>query len=109
MNSINLQQSLNQFTGTEHYYRISKLHLLTDGTKFLADEAKCYWLMDAIASYLPKNFNDDFAVANLVVNDNKAELTLDDGNGNIFARQFIEYTDFPLPEVKIYCGFDGEY
>lgn len=44
--------SLTEFTGTERYYRISRKHLLTDGTKFLADQAQCYWMMDAIASHL---------------------------------------------------------
>ena len=28
--------TLTEFTGTERYYRISRRHLLTDGTKFLA-------------------------------------------------------------------------
>jgi hypothetical protein len=43
---------LNQFIGTEKYYRISRKHLLTDGTKYLAEEAECFWMMDAIASHL---------------------------------------------------------
>lgn len=109
MNTIELQKILRQFTGTEQYYRITSHHLLTDGTKYLAEEAKCFWLMDAIASHLPKQFHDYFAVVSLTVKDSSAQLTLDDGNGNIFAQQFIEYTDFPLSELKLYCGFDGEY
>jgi hypothetical protein len=43
---------LSRFTGTEHYYRISRRHLLTDGTKYLAKEAECFWMMDAVASHL---------------------------------------------------------
>ena len=43
---------LSHFTGTEKYHRISRRHLLTDGTKSLADEAECFWMMDAIASHL---------------------------------------------------------
>jgi hypothetical protein len=43
---------LNQFTGMAKYYRISRRHLLTDGTKYLAEQAACFWLMDAIASHL---------------------------------------------------------
>ncbi|CAN1484479.1 hypothetical protein MCEMAEM4_00007 [Burkholderiaceae bacterium] len=27
----------------------------------------------------------------------------------MYARQKIEYTDFPLSEIKLYCQFDGEY
>ena len=43
---------LAQFTGTQGYYRIGRRHLLTDGSKYLADHAQCYWMMDAIASHL---------------------------------------------------------
>ncbi len=105
----NFQSELSQFIGTEKFYRITSRHLLTDGTKYLAEQAKCFWLMDAIASHLPKYFADYFCVANLVVKDSSAVLTIDDGNGNVYARQMIEYTDFPLSEIKLYCSFDGEY
>lgn len=109
MNANELQANLTQFIGTERYYRITQHHLLTDGTKYLAEQAKCFWLMDAIASHLPKQFHDYFAVANLKVKNSSAQLTLDDGNGNVFAQQFIEYTDFQLSELKLYCAFDGQY
>ena len=109
MNSTqNLQSELSQFIGTEKYYRITQRHLLTDGTKYLAEQAKCFWLFDAIASHLPKYFNDYFCVARLTVKDSSAELVIDDGNDNVYARQKIEYTDFPLSEIKLYCQFDGE-
>ncbi|MCX7258955.1 MAG: hypothetical protein NTU46_01225 [Burkholderiales bacterium] len=36
---------LTQFIGTTAYYRISRRHLLTDGTKYLAEEAECFWMM----------------------------------------------------------------
>ena len=109
MKSNELTSNLSQFIGTENFYRITSRHILTDGTKYLADQAQCFWLMDAIASHLPKYFHDYFAVAELKVKGNSAILTLDDGNGNVFARQSIEYTDFPLNEIKLYCSFDGEY
>jgi hypothetical protein len=35
---------LAQFTGTEKLYRITRRHVLTDGTKYLAEEGKCFWL-----------------------------------------------------------------
>ena len=43
---------LSYFTGTRKYYRISSRHLLTDGTKYLAEKGACFWMMDAIASHL---------------------------------------------------------
>jgi hypothetical protein len=110
MNSTkNLNSELSQFIGTEKFYRITPRHLLTDGTKYLAEKAHSFWLMDAIASHLPKYFHDYFCVANLKVNGTRAVLTIDDGNGNVYAKQSIEYTDFPLKEIKLYCSFDGEY
>jgi len=110
MNSTqNLKSELSQFIGTEKFYRITQRHVLTDGTKYLAEKAKCFWLMDAIASHLPKYFSDYFCVARLVVNGSGAELVIDDGNDNVYARQKIEYTDFPLNEIKLYCSFDGEH
>ncbi|MEI6384671.1 MAG: DUF6876 family protein, partial [Betaproteobacteria bacterium] len=44
--------TLSQFTGTGAYYRISRKHVLTDGTRYLADQGACFWMMDAIASHL---------------------------------------------------------
>ena len=110
MNSTqNLISELSQFIGTEKFYRITPRHLLTDGTKYLAEQAKCFWLMTAISSYLTQSYDDYFAVARLVVNGSSAVLTLDDGNDTVFATQQIEYTDFPLNEIKLYCSFDGEH
>ena len=47
-----LLAELAQFTGTQTYTRITRRHLLTDGARYLADQAECYWLMDAVASHL---------------------------------------------------------
>lgn len=53
---------LGQFTGTENYYRLSPYAnvVITDGTKFLADNADCYWLFNEIAGaqLLPEIKND---------------------------------------------------
>ena len=110
MNSTqNLISELSQFIGTEKYYRITPRHVLTDGTMYLAEQAKCVWLMYAIASHLHRNIDDEFCVATLKVSDSSAVLKIDDGNGKVYAVQEIEYTDFPLNEIKLYCCFDGEH
>ena len=110
MSSIELEQHLRQFIGTEQYYRISPSAVLTAGTKYLADEAGAYWLMDAIASYLPQfNGREEFIVAKLNVAASKAELVLDNGNGHVLDTQHIEYTDFPLPSIQLYACWGGEY
>lgn len=107
--NTHLESELAQFTGTQRLYRLTTRHLLTDGNMYLAKHAKCYWLMIAVASHLSSRIDDHFAVAKLSVVGSSAVLTLDDGNGNVFAKQFIELTDFPLPEVKLYCCFDGDH
>jgi hypothetical protein len=101
---------LTHFTGTEHYYRISRRHLLTDGTKYLAEMAGAFWMMDAIASHLSEiGTGDWFVVVKVKVQDSKATMLYEDGNGNEHARQDIPYTDFPMNEISIYACWDGEH
>jgi hypothetical protein len=101
---------LAQFTGTERYYRLNRKCLLTDGTKYLADAAEAYWLLDAAASYLIELGTADwFVLVRLSVKTNCAELTLEDGNGGIRARQQIPYTDFPADQQVLYACWDGEH
>jgi hypothetical protein len=103
------QSILTQFTGTEHYYRLNRKCLLTDGTKYLADAAGAYWLMDSATSYLLELGTADwFVLIRLVVKDNAAILTLEDGNGRCHARQGIPFTDFPASELVLYANWDGE-
>lgn len=106
---MTLLDDLNQFTGTEEYHRFSPLTtaVASDGARFLARRAGAYWLLDVIASYLPRlqAVGETFAVATIT----RAELasdcvfTLDNGNdgaGRVeYARQEIEYTDFPFDEL----------
>ena len=101
---------LSMFTGTEHYYRLNRLCLLTDGTKYLAEAAGAFWLMDAAASYLIELGTADwFVQIKLVVTGSSAVLTLEDGNGHVRARQVIPYTDFPIPKQILYACWDGEH
>jgi hypothetical protein len=104
------QSNLSAFTGTEHYYRISRKHLLTDGTKYLAEQAECFWMMDAIASHLMEIGTADwFVVVKTSVKSAKALMVYEDGNGHEHARQEISYTDFPLAEITLYACWDGEH
>uniref|UniRef100_A0A6M3IW27 DUF6876 domain-containing protein n=1 Tax=viral metagenome TaxID=1070528 RepID=A0A6M3IW27_9ZZZZ len=96
---------LQQFTGTEHYYKYIGGLKLTDGVKYLAETAQCYWLLDIIASYAAGlHKKEEFLVCNLYKNaDNSALFTINDGNDNILIKQEIPYTDFPMDTVKLYC------
>jgi hypothetical protein len=98
------QDMLDRFTGTENYWQYMGGLKLTDGVKFLAYEGKCGWLLDIIASYQPKVWNEPFQVWNLKVSqDNKAVVTMTDGNSDkAIITQKIDYTDFAMPSVKLY-------
>jgi hypothetical protein len=101
---------LTKFIGTTGYYRISRRHLLTDGTKYLAEHAECFWMMDAIASHLSEIGNCDwFVQVKVIVKDSQATMIYDDGNGREHARQEIPYTDFPLNKITLYACWDGEH
>ena len=101
--------TLAQFTGTGAYYRISRRHMLTDGTKYLAERAGCFWMMDAIASHLSEIGTADwFVLVRVMVSDGAALMIYENGNGQEHARQEIPYTDLPLESVTLYACWDSE-
>lgn len=68
---------LSQFTGTEHFYRLNRWCLITDGAMYLADEAGAYWLLDSAASCLLElGTSEWFVLVRLVVTENLAVLHL---------------------------------
>jgi len=101
---------LGHFVGTERYYRISRRHLLTDGTKYLAEQAACFWLMDAVASHLMEIGTAEwFVLVRVQVTEGRAVMIYEDGNDREHARQEIPYTDFPLSSITLYACWDGEH
>lgn len=109
------KRELANFYGTSSWHKWSPLFpnmLLTDGAKYIADnggEGGAYWLMDAIGSYqatlVKKPAFRDAQFWNLKVNpDKSATLTCrEDSNISPEVEQFIDYTDFDLPELDLYC------
>ena len=103
------QSELRQFTGTEYWYRhpLVRNILYTDGAKYVADHAGAYWLLDEIAFAQlgnPAVAAEAFQLWKLTVNpDATGILSCEDGNGNAVFTKTISFTDFPLPEIKLYC------
>jgi phage anti-repressor protein len=99
---------LANFTGSENWYQhwLGKT-LFTDGAKFVAEQAGAFWLVDEIAinQTRPKVMAEEFQVwtLNVDLEKRKAVLTCDDGNGNVVFKKRIEFTDFPLAEIRFYC------
>ena len=106
MSTHELQNNLSQYTGTENYYRVMPRLVITDGVRYLANQANSYWLVSLIYSHLTTQpICSEFVVARLTVIGKTADLVIDDGNDQIIAKQAIEYTDFPLDEMCIYCCY----
>ena len=108
-----LRTGMDEFFGTEEYHKFSILFpktVLTDGAKWLADNGECYWLMDIIGSIEEIIADEPFTVVELTIQNKaqvpnpKAVVKVDDGNGNVLYTQLIEYTDFPLNNVKLYAN-----
>ena len=115
MDKDQLLDELRHFYGTEHYYRTNPGLLVTDGVKFLADTAHCYWLLDMVWSYLPvlRKSRDTFFVVVLTkegVRDPGAIFSIQDDipANQTYAQQAIEYTDFPLDEIVLYLSATEE-
>lgn len=110
LNLHELISDLAQFTGTNAYHRMYANFYLTDGAKYLAEKAECFWLFDLywshIMSIIPSE--NEFTVLKLTVTDGKASAVIEDGNDNVIAGQEIEYTDFPLPYITLYCCWFGD-
>ena len=109
-NQQQLVSDLAQFTGTNGYYRMYANFYLTDGTKYLAEKAECFWLFDLywshIMSIIPSE--NDFTVLKMTVQKSSAYVAIEDGNDNVLASQFVDYTDFPLPSITLYCCWFGD-
>lgn len=99
---------LAMFTGTEEWYRhpLVRKILYTEGAKYVADNGGAYWLIDELAfsQSIPAVARERFQVWNLKVNqaDNSAVLRCEDGNYNIVFSKMIDYTDFPLDEIRFF-------
>ena len=98
---------LENYTGTEHYYKIpfSKV-VYTDGINALIEKCKCWWLINDLGiEYSAKEeLKRDFLVVTLKVNEDKsAILTLKEDSDlkPIFTKKY-DCTDFPLKEFEFY-------
>ena len=104
------EADLAQFTGTEHWYRHwTGRGTFTDGIKFMADRAGAYWLIDVVFSHQlkAKVRAEPFQIWELKVKDGKGVVTMRrDSDCKPIVTQRLEYTDFPMAEVKMYFEND---
>ena len=95
---------LAQFTGSETWYKHMTGGLFTEGVKYLADHAGAYWLIDEIMfrQRFRRVRQEEFQLWKLTVIGSEAVLDCEDGNGHIVHTKRIEFTDFPLPEIRLW-------
>lgn len=110
---------LDGFTGTVIYHRYSPQLfpnvVLTDGVRFLAETADCFWLMDAIAALQAHptirqhpRLQEGMQFWRLrVEEDESAILFCEWDTGKSVYDQKIDWTDFPLPEQRIWVSKEG--
>jgi hypothetical protein len=102
----NANTELRQYTGTREYYRYHCNTLLTEGVKALADQFKCYWLLDIIASFQTLLL-EDFQVWKLTKQtDNSAIVVATDLNGKSLIKHQIPYTDFEAAQATVWVEGD---
>lgn len=105
------EEDLRAFCGSESLFRHCSGHLLyTEGVQYLAKHGKAYWLIDAIASHQSDvSRRGDLKYFQLWELDKKGQSAIltcrADTGVEPEVTQEIEYTDFPLPYIKLYvCG-----
>ena len=112
VNASQLEQELGQFIGTEYFYRVRRDLIATDGVKYLAEKAECFWLLDLYWSHLLgiDHIANPFTVLKITVQKSAAYVVIEDGNDKVLAQQFVEYTDFPLASITLYgCWNEREW
>lgn len=111
-------ESLAHFHGSENFHRHQMSGMTyTDGIDYLAEAGGAYWLIDAIGSYqrdrrlTGDGMLRDYQIWQLRVNaDKSATLTCQaDTNEPYAIEQKIEFTDFPLPAIKLTVERGGMY
>ena len=105
--SDEIKKALDQFTGTENYYKHFTGLKYTDGIKYLTDKTSCYWFIDIISSYQTdeKVKNCPFQIWKLkVYKDHTAVVHMrEDTDAPNIVFQELDYTDFSLDEIEVYC------
>lgn len=120
MDAETLLQNLQHFCGSEQYYRHFLGLCYTEGVKYLAENAQCFWLLDAIGYHQPRANRihrlTEFQLWFLHVGNahefieprgsNAAVLTCWEDSPTPETKpaiiQQIPITDFLLPEIKLY-------
>ena len=107
-----ITEGLQHFNGTEIFYQIPLTRTrFTDGLKYLANVAGCFWLIKDVSVIAKSLMDKSYFIAidfKRLAEKEKTELeceaiiTYSDGNDNIFESHRYSFTDFPLDKLRLY-------
>ena len=99
-----LKDDLQQFYGTEHYYRLTPNVVITDGVKYFADKAEAYWLITdiAIITTTNKQLKDNYFIVIKTRKKDNGGIIVQYEDGNYNPLYIEEYPIADLPD-------DGEF
>ena len=107
-----IKEGLQHFHGSEMFYQIPLIKTrFTNGLKYLANVAECFWLITDVSVIAKSLLNRshfitiDFKRLSEEKQDYtgyEAEIIYSDGNGNVFETHQYNFTDFPLDELRLY-------
>ncbi|MRT16851.1 MULTISPECIES: DUF6876 family protein [Flavobacteriaceae] len=107
-----IKEGLQHFHGTEMFYQIPLLRTrFTDGLKYLANVADCFWLITDTSVIAKSLMNrSEFVTIDFkrlpedeqVVTGYEAEIIYTDGNDNVLEKHGYRATHFPLDELRLF-------
>ena len=107
-----IKEGLQHFHGTEMFYQIPLLRTrFTDGLKYLANVADCFWLITDTSVIAKSLINrSEFITRDFKrlskekqeISGYEAEIIYTDGNNTILEKHQYRKTDFPLDELRLF-------
>ncbi len=119
ISSHKLMNNLETFSGTEMFHSIPLLNTrFTDGIKYLANAANCFWLVTDL-SVIAKSLTNrsrfitiDFKKLSEEMQDAigyEAIIEYGNGNGRILETHKYHSTEFPLKKLRLFFTEDTLY
>ena len=114
-----IRNQLAHASGSSQFFRVGfplRNGVYTEGVQHMAELCQAYWLIDAIASHISTSKRvraEPFQVWRLQLKkEGGARLAMfaddPDGERHAVVTQDIEYTDFPLDQIDVWVGDNGE-
>ena len=103
----NLTEELKVFTGSDTFIRhgMYRAFVFTEGVKYLAEKAQCWWLVDDILLYQSDPAIKDLRFQTWILkksDSGAAVLRVEDGDEKHVKSFDVRFTDFPMSEFTLW-------